>query len=85
MLRLNNSNALYQQATEYLPMGVSSNFRFWGEGETRYIARGQGAHIWDVDDNRYIDYRMGYGPVILGHADPRVNAAVVEAIQLGTT
>ncbi|MCB0015061.1 MAG: aminotransferase class III-fold pyridoxal phosphate-dependent enzyme, partial [Anaerolineales bacterium] len=85
MLRLNNSNALYQQATEYLPLGVSSNFRFWGEGETRYIARGQGAHIWDVDDNRYIDYRMGYGPVILGHADPRVNAAVAEAIQLGTT
>lgn len=85
MLRLNNSNALYQQATEVLPLGVSSNFRHWGEGETRYIARGQGAHIWDVDDNRYIDYRMGYGPVILGHADPRVNAVVAEAIQLGTT
>jgi glutamate-1-semialdehyde 2,1-aminomutase len=85
MLNLNNSHTLYQQAAQVLPSGVSSNFRYWGDVATRYIARGKGAHIWDIDGNRYIDYRLGYGPVILGHADERVNTAVYQAIQQGTT
>jgi glutamate-1-semialdehyde 2,1-aminomutase len=85
MLNLTNSHTLYQQAAKVLPLGVSSNFRYWGDEDTRYIMRGKGAHIWDADDNKYIDYRMGYGPVILGHADERVNTAVYEAMQKGTT
>ncbi len=80
-----HSEQYYQIASQFLPLGVSSNYRYWGEKDTVYIARGAGAHIWDVDGNRYIDYRLGYGPVILGHADERVNAAVAAALQQGVT
>jgi glutamate-1-semialdehyde 2,1-aminomutase len=48
------------------------------------ISRGQGAYIWDADGNRFIDYRLAFGPIILGHADPRVNRRVHEAIDTGT-
>lgn len=82
---LSKSRNLYQKAVHTLPLGVSSNFRFWGPANTRYIARGKGGHIWDVDGNRYIDYRLGYGPAILGHADERVDRAVFEAMQQGAT
>lgn len=83
MLPLKKSNELYREAVKVMPLGVSSNFRFWGETETRYIDRGKGAHIWDVDGNRYIDYRLGYGPAILGHSDDRVDDVVCEAIRHG--
>ncbi len=85
MLTLTQSNLYFKKASSVLPLGVSSNYRYWGEEGTRYIARGKGAHIWDVDGNPYIDYRLGYGPAILGHADDRVDAAVMEALQWGTT
>jgi glutamate-1-semialdehyde 2,1-aminomutase len=85
MLSLTKSNAIFTSASKVLPLGVASNFRFWGDKETRYIERGKGAHIWDVDGNRYIDYRLGYGPAILGHSDDRVDNAVGEALQLGQT
>ncbi len=74
----------YQKALQVMPYGVSSNFRYWGEQDTLVIQRGEGAYLWDMDDKRYIDYRLGFGPVILGHADSRVNQAVAEAIQGGT-
>jgi glutamate-1-semialdehyde 2,1-aminomutase len=85
MLTLTKSHNLFATAAQVLPLGVTSNFRYWGKEETRYIARGKGSHIWDVDGNNYIDYRMGYGPVILGHADERVDTAVTNAIHQGTT
>ena len=47
------------------------------------ITRGAGSHIWDADDNRYIDYRLAFGPIILGHAYPAVNRAVSAAIEQG--
>ena len=62
-----------------MPFGVTSNFRYSGE-DTMVVKRGEGAYIWDMDDNRYIDYRLAFGPIILGHADPRVNKRVIEAI-----
>lgn len=76
---------LFAKATQYIPYGVNSNFRYWGEEITPVIARGEGSHIWDADDNRYIDYRLGFGPIILGHAHPEVTRKVCEAIQNGTT
>lgn len=85
MLSLTKSNAIFTSASKVLPLGVTSNFRFWGDKETRYIERGKGAHIWDVDGNRYIDYRLGYGPAVLGHSDDRVDNAVSEALRLGQT
>jgi glutamate-1-semialdehyde 2,1-aminomutase len=85
MLSLAKSNTLFKSASKVLPMGVSSNFRYWGDDETLYIERGKGAYLWDVDGNRYIDYRLGYGPAILGHSDERVDKAVGEALRHGQT
>lgn len=77
------SRQLFNQARQYIPYGVNSNFRYWGDEETLIMARGAGAYVWDVDDNRFIDYRLGFGPIILGHAHPEVNRRVAEAIQNG--
>ncbi|MED5461196.1 MAG: aminotransferase class III-fold pyridoxal phosphate-dependent enzyme, partial [Pseudomonadota bacterium] len=66
-----------------LPLGVSSNFRYWGDDKTIYVKRGKGGRIWDIDDNEYIDYRLGYGPAILGYADDRVDQAAREAMEVG--
>lgn len=75
---------LFDKAKQYIPYGVNSNFRYWGDDRTYVITRGQGAHVWDADDNRFIDYRLGFGPIILGHAHPEVTQKVSEAIQNGT-
>jgi glutamate-1-semialdehyde 2,1-aminomutase len=80
---LARNNAHFRRALQKLPLGVSSNFRYWGEDKTLYVKRGRGPRIWDLDDNEYIDYRLGYGPVILGHCDPQVDAAAREGQQLG--
>ena len=79
------TRALFDRAKQVIPFGVNSNFRYWGDDSTFVITRGQGSHIWDADDNRYIDYRLGFGPIILGHAHPIVTQRVAEAIQNGTT
>jgi glutamate-1-semialdehyde 2,1-aminomutase len=83
-LQGDKTKAMFQRATKVIPHGVNSNFRYWGPDDTFVIQRGEGAYIWDVDDRRFIDYRLAFGPIILGHADPRVNQAVAEAIQGGT-
>ncbi len=79
-----NSQAQMKRAMKVIPLGVSSNFRFWGENETPVVSRAEGAHLWDVDGNRYIDYRLGYGPIILGHANEEVDNHVRESIADGT-
>ena len=75
MRSLEKSNEHFRRAIGKLPLGVSSNFRYWGEDRTIYIRQGKGARIRDFDDNEYIDYRLAYGPIILGYADPRVDSA----------
>ena len=79
------SQPIFNRALNVLVKGVSSNFRFLGENETPIISRGKGARIWDADGNEFIDYRLGWGPIILGHADERVNQAVAEHLENGTT
>ncbi|MEX1265570.1 MAG: aminotransferase class III-fold pyridoxal phosphate-dependent enzyme, partial [Woeseia sp.] len=64
-------------------MGVASNFRYWGEDRTIYVKKGKGARLWDIDDNEYIDYRLGYGPTILGYADERVDQAARDGMDVG--
>lgn len=83
MRSLARSNQHFSRAINKLPLGVSSNFRYWGDDKTIYIKRGKGARIWDVDDNEYIDYRLAYGPVILGYGDSRVDDAAANAMQIG--
>src|SRR5260221_6548649 len=82
--KLDKSTAHYKKAIEVMPLGVSSNFRFWGEGKTVYVKRGRGARVHDLDDNVYVDYRLGYGPAILGHCHPEVDAAAREGQGVGT-
>ncbi|MBI4771112.1 MAG: aspartate aminotransferase family protein [Chloroflexi bacterium] len=77
------TQATFEQARKVMPLGVTSNFRYWGD-HTPVIQRGEGAYIWDMDGNRYIDYRLAFGPVILGHADRRVNQRVAEVLSRGT-
>jgi len=74
--------AMYRRALKTLPGGTDSNFRAWGE-DTIYVDRGKGGMVWDIDGNEYIDYRMAYGPCILGYGDPRVDAAAREGIEVG--
>ncbi len=73
----------FRRALQRLPLGVASNFRYWGEDRTIYVKQGRGARVIDLDDNVYIDYRLGYGPAILGYADPRVDAAAREGMEVG--
>jgi glutamate-1-semialdehyde 2,1-aminomutase len=83
-LRRDRQLALYRRASKTLPGGANSNFRAWGE-DTIYIDRGKGGRIWDADQNEYIDLRMGYGPVILGHGDDRVDDYVNERMRKGVS
>ena len=80
---LQKNQAHYRRALTRLPLGVASNFRFWGEDRTIYVKYGRGGRIVDLDDNEYVDYRLGYGPAILGYADPRVDEAAREGMQVG--
>lgn len=78
------SIALQRRAMQVLPLGVNSNFRYWGEAITPYVSKGKGGYLWDVDGNRYIDYRLGFGPIILGHAFPEVEARVRAELENGS-
>ncbi len=83
MRKLTRCNAHFKKASTRLPLGVASNFRYWGDDETIYIDHGKGARVWDLDGNVYIDYRLGYGPIILGYADERIDAAAREGQRVG--
>jgi glutamate-1-semialdehyde 2,1-aminomutase len=78
------SAALFEAACEIIPAGVNSTARAKYSGWDPYpifADHGTGAHLFDVDGNRYIDYLLGLGPMILGHRPPKVTQAVVKAIQ----
>ena len=81
------SEKLWQEALHYLPGGVNSPVRaFRGVGGTPFFTqRAKGSHLWDVDGNEYIDYVCSWGPMILGHAHPKVVRAVQEAARDGTS
>jgi glutamate-1-semialdehyde aminotransferase len=65
---------------------LSKNPTQWVQGVApAYVARAKGAHVWDVDGNRYVDFPMALGPVIVGHADDRVNAAIAAQLADGIT
>jgi len=83
MRSLEKSNQHFKKALGRLPLGVSSNFRYWGDERTIYVKRGKGARLWDIDDNEYIDYRLAYGPAILGYADERVDEAARAGMEIG--
>ncbi|HZD71048.1 MAG TPA: aminotransferase class III-fold pyridoxal phosphate-dependent enzyme, partial [Actinomycetes bacterium] len=81
------SAALFERARARIPGGVNSPVRAFGSvgGTPRFIARGEGAWIWDVDGNRYVDMVLSWGPLIAGHAHPHVVEAVRSATARGTS
>ena len=87
MKNIDRSIELFAAAQRLLPGGVDSPVRAFKAvgGQPLFIERGEGAYLVDVDGNRYIDYVLSWGPLILGHAHPRVVAAVQEAAARGTS
>ncbi len=81
------SRQAYERAMRLMPGGVNSPARAFGAvgGQPLFFARGQGAYLFDIDDNRYIDYVGSWGPLILGHADPRVVEALQKVVGRGTS
>jgi glutamate-1-semialdehyde 2,1-aminomutase len=81
------SAALFAAAERVLPGGVNSPVRAFKSvgGTPRFIARGEGAYLIDADGNRLLDLIMSWGPLILGHAHPRVLEALADAAARGTT
>lgn len=86
---IDRSNQIYARAKEIIPAGTQT----FSKGVTqfvdgfapKYLQRGKGAYVWDVDGNKYLDYVMACHPLILGYADPDVNSAVIEQLELGST
>ena len=79
------SHKFFLRAKQVIPYGVNSNFRYWSDDDTPVVADAKDGYVYDFDGKRYIDYRLGFGPIILGHADPFVNERIIEAIQHGVT
>ncbi|MDH3973999.1 MAG: glutamate-1-semialdehyde 2,1-aminomutase [Deltaproteobacteria bacterium] len=81
------SETLYGDATKYIPGGVNSPVRAFKSvgGNPIFIERAEGSHIYDVDGNEYIDYVGSWGPMIAGHCHPRVNSAIKNVIDKGTS
>ena len=85
MAGIEKSKQIFEEAKRFLPGGVNSPVRAFGSiGSTpRMIVRGQGACLWDEDGNEYIDFVGSWGPMILGHGQPQVLEAVVDACARG--
>ncbi len=81
------SERLFARAQELIPGGVNSPVRAFRSvgGVPRFIERGEGAHVWDADGNRYLDYVLSWGPLALGHAHPAVVTALSDALGRGTS
>jgi glutamate-1-semialdehyde 2,1-aminomutase len=69
------------QAHQHMPQGVAENYRYWGDERTVFVKNAKGCQITDVDGKTYVDFRLGYGPIILGYRDERVDNAVMKQIQ----
>ena len=86
-MRRDTSERLFAEALALLPGGVSSpvrTFRAVG-GSPLFVERGEGAYLVDVDGNRFVDYVLSWGPLVLGHAHPRIVAALEHALRDGTS
>ena len=81
------SSTLYSSAKEVMPGGVNSPVRAFNAvgGEPLFIKSGKGSQIIDVDGNKFIDYVASWGPLIFGHAHPRVVEAIIRQAELGTS
>ena len=74
------TNRLLKQSHTNMPMGVADSYRYWGEDNTVFVKTSEGCTITDVDDQCYVDFRLAYGPIILGYRDNRIDQAVIKGI-----
>ena len=87
MLNLEKSLEAFEEAKTLMPGGVNSPVRSYRSVDCNppFIARGEGAHIFDIDGNEYIDYVLSWGPLVAGHAHPTVVSALADAAARGTS
>ena len=85
MISRDKSRALFERAIARIPGAVNSPVRAWNAvgGEPLFIARGDGAYVFDEDQNRFIDFVGSYGPAILGHAHPAITLALADQARSG--
>ena len=87
MLNLEKSANAFDEAKTLMPGGVNSPVRSYRNVDCNppFIARGEGAHIFDIDGNEYVDYVLSWGPLVAGHAHPAVVSALADAAARGTS
>jgi glutamate-1-semialdehyde-2,1-aminomutase len=86
MISFRKSEELYEEAKRIIPGGVTNArhpTKFYPGHYPIFMHRGKGCHVWDVDENEYIDWILSFGPIILGHAHPRVDRSVRAALARG--
>ena len=81
------SNKLFEEAKQHIPGGVNSPVRAFKSvgGSPIFIKRAEGTYLYDEDDNKYIDCISSWGPMIIGHAHPKITAAIQEQVTKGTS
>ncbi len=81
------SEQLFSKAKSLFPGGVNSPVRAFGSvgGTPRFITKGKGSKVWDADGNEYIDFCASWGPLILGHANEKVEETIIDAVKEGTS
>jgi glutamate-1-semialdehyde 2,1-aminomutase len=83
LARTPGSQAAYEHAVAVMPRGVPSSFQA-ADPRPLYLSHGEGARVWDVDGNEYVDFHNGFGVMAVGHAHPRIVAAVTERAGRGS-
>lgn len=86
-MKRTQSEALYQKAITYFPGGVNSPVRAFRSvgGTPLFIEKGDGCYIWDVDNNKFIDFCGSWGPLILGHNEKLIRESIIKAVENGTS
>lgn len=82
-MKFDKSKKLYNEAVKYLPGGVNSPVRAY-KPYPFFAEKAKGSKIYDVDGNEYIDYCLGYGPMVFGHANNKIIEESIKQLQLGT-
>jgi len=78
---------IFKEAQEYIVGGVNSPVRAFKSvgGEPPFIKKGKGAYIWDINDNKYLDYIQSWGPLIFGHCDSDIEKAIIQTVKEGVS
>ena len=80
MTTKHKSKSMLKRAHENMPLGVADSYRYWGEENTVFLSNMKGCTITDCDEQTFVDFRLAYGPIILGYRDQRIDNAVIDAI-----